>query len=83
MLFRSRSDASQGGKMIICRELGNIGSEASVPVLSDLLSDPELSGTALLALEKIPGAAADKALRDALLQSGNKTKIAHINAPCI
>ena len=75
-----RSDASQAGKNIVCRELGVIGSEVSVPVLSKMLSNPDKSGTALLALEKIPGKTADEALRDALLQSGDKTQIAVINS---
>ncbi len=75
-----RSDASRAGKQIICRELGMIGSELSVPVLSDMLRDPDMGGTALLALGKIPGKSADEALRDALQYTGKQTKIAVIHS---
>ncbi|MFO7669039.1 MAG: hypothetical protein R6W31_05215, partial [Bacteroidales bacterium] len=74
------SDATQAGKSMICRELEIIGSETSVPVLSKMMSDPGLSESALRALAKIPGAAADEALRAALLQSGNNTKLAVLHS---
>ena len=75
-----RSDATKAGKQIICRELGIIGSEISVSVLSEMLSDPAMSETALMALGKIPGDAADRALRNALQLTRNGTRIAVINA---
>lgn len=80
MLGFLRSDATFAGKSIICRELGIMGSEASVPVLSKMLTDPDMSETALLALEKIPGKVADEALRAALQQSAGHTKLALINS---
>jgi HEAT repeat protein len=80
MLDYLQSDVPQAGKSILCKELGIIGSEVSVPVLSKMVSDPDMSGLALLALEKIPGEAADEALRDALLQSGGNTKLAVLNS---
>lgn len=52
----------------ICSKLALCGSEASVPVLAELLSDSVLSTFARNALEKIPGNRASKALRQA---SGN------------
>ncbi|MFH0758202.1 MAG: HEAT repeat domain-containing protein [Bacteroidota bacterium] len=74
------SDATLAGKRMICRELGIIGSEASVPVLSTMLSNPGMGETALLALEKIPGADADEALRAALRQSGDQMKVTLLNS---
>ncbi len=50
----------------ICSKLALCGSEASVPVLAKLLSDPVLSTVARNALEQIPGNRASKALRQAL-----------------
>jgi HEAT repeat protein len=49
-----------------CRQLRQVGSEKSVPVLAALLADKQLSTVARLALQSIPGPAADAALRGAL-----------------
>ena len=62
MLEFLQSDATAAGKQYVCRELGVTGTARSVPVLSELLVAPGMAGTALLALEKIPGARADQAL---------------------
>ena len=75
-----RSDATKAGKQLICKELGIIGSDYSVAVLSEMLSEPELAGTALLALEKIPGEIAGQALRDKLASSPKDVNISIINA---
>ncbi len=58
--------ASGTGSRLICRELGVIGSDDSVPLLSKLLEDPEMTDVALLALENIPGAKSGTMLREAL-----------------
>ena len=50
-----QSYATAAGKQYVCRELGVIGTALSVPVLSEMLYAPGMAGTALLALEKIPG----------------------------
>ncbi len=61
-----KSDAPRKAKADACRELSPIATAASVPVLADLLSNPELNHMARYALETIPGPAVDDALRAAL-----------------
>lgn len=61
-----RAPASEAARKFVCRELAIIGSPASVPALSALLVQEDLSHMARYALERIPGPEADKALRDAL-----------------
>ncbi|MCX8107786.1 MAG: HEAT repeat domain-containing protein, partial [Verrucomicrobiae bacterium] len=53
-------------KALACKQLAIYGSSKSVPSLAEYLSNPQLSSWARIALEAIPDAAADKALRDAL-----------------
>jgi HEAT repeat protein/type 1 glutamine amidotransferase len=53
-------------KLAVCRQLRLIGSEKSVPILAQMLLKDETTDMARYALEKIPGAAADKALLDGL-----------------
>ena len=60
-----RSDASPAEKAITCKKLAIEGSSESVPELAKLLSDQKLSSWARIALEAIPGDAADEALRRA------------------
>jgi HEAT repeat protein len=60
-----RSDAPAADKAITCKKLAIDGSSAAVPELAKLLSDPQLSSWARIALEAIPGAEADAALREA------------------
>jgi HEAT repeat protein len=63
-----KSDAPLKEKMDACRQLGVIGSATAVPALAELLGDEKLSHMARYALEPIPDAAVDKALREALGQ---------------
>ena len=60
-----RSDAAPDQKAITCKKLAIYGTSEAVPALAPLLSDESLSSWALIALEVIPGPAADKALRKA------------------
>ena len=60
-----RSDAPASEKAITCKRLAIFGSSESVADLAKLLPDPQLSSWARIALEAIPGAAADEALRKA------------------
>ncbi|MEZ6133408.1 MAG: HEAT repeat domain-containing protein [Pirellulaceae bacterium] len=60
-----RSDAAPSEKAIACKHLAIHGSSDSVAELAKLLPNPQLSSWARTALEVIPDAAADKALRDA------------------
>lgn len=60
-----RSDAPPGEKAIACKKLAIDGSSESVGDLAKLLSDPQLASWSRIALEAIPGSAADEALRKA------------------
>jgi HEAT repeat protein len=80
MIAFLQSDATAAGKQYVCRELGVIGTARSVPVLSALLAAPGMAGTALLALEKIPGAEADQALLQVLAEGDEPLQIAVINS---
>lgn len=57
---------TRAGQDYVCRALMAIGTAASVPALSKLLIQPELSHLARFALERIPGAESRNALVDAL-----------------
>ena len=60
-----RSDAPARRKRSPARNWRSTGSSEAVPDLAKLLPDPQLSSWARIALEAIPGAAADEALREA------------------
>ncbi len=60
-----QSGSPPGDKAVACKRLAIYGTSQAVPVLAPLLSDPELSSWALIALEAIPGPEADKVLRKA------------------
>ena len=60
-----RSDAPAAEKAITCKRLAIHGSAASVADLAKLLTDPQLSSWARIALESIPGTESDAALRKA------------------
>lgn len=74
-----KSDATPGGKDFICKQLSIMGSEASVPVLTDVLGDPKTAELGRYALERIPGPAVDRALREALAKTKDRTRIGIIN----
>lgn len=59
------SEAPGAEKAIACKQLAIHGSDAAVPELAKLLPNPQLSSWARIALEAIPGSAADEALRRA------------------
>lgn len=61
-----RSDATIQEKSTACRELTRVATKESVPTLAALLGDEKLSHMARYALEAIPDASVDEALRDAL-----------------
>ena len=75
-----RSDAPAGDKAISCKRLAIHGTEQAVPVLAPLLSNPELASWARIALEAIPGPAADQALREALGTLEGRLLIGVINS---
>lgn len=65
------------GKQFCCRMLRRVGSAASVPSLSKLLADEELSHMARFALQHMPAPEAGRALRRALkkLQGNLRTGV--------
>ncbi len=73
-------DATRTGKDFVCRQLSIIGTEQAVPVLAKMLTYEEYSDMARYALERIPVAAVDAALRDALPKVGGKAKIGIISS---
>ena len=75
-----QSEATPASKDFICRQLFQIGSEASVPVLTPMLTASGTSDAARYALERIPGAAVDRALRDALSKTSGRTRIGIVNS---
>lgn len=75
-----QSDAPLAAKRGVCKRLGLIASERSVPVLSRMLSGADTSEMARYALEVIPSLAADAALRDALGAMRGKVRVGIINS---
>jgi HEAT repeat protein len=75
-----QSDAPKGEKAITCKRLAIYGTEQSVPALAPLLADKELASWARIALEAIPGPAADAALRDALGKLKGRLLVGAINS---
>lgn len=75
-----QSDAPKADKAITCKKLAVWGSEQAVPALAPLLADPELASWARIALEAIPGEAADQALRESLAQLKGRLLIGAINS---
>jgi len=74
-----RSKTTLDCKQFICRQLGVIGSEDSVPVLAAMLGEPETSDMARYALERIDGEAVDEVLREILTEVSGKEKTGIIN----
>lgn len=75
-----RSDAPKATKAVTCKQLAVYGSSESVPDLARLLSDEELASWARIALEAIPGKAADEALRNSLDSLDGKLLVGAINS---
>ena len=74
-----QSDAALPAKEYICRQLALIGTERCVPVLAAMLADEKLSDCARLALEAIPDASVDEALRAALEETDGIQRIGVVN----
>ncbi len=75
-----KGNATPAGKQFVCEKLVLVGSNASVPLLTEMLADTVLAGRPLLALASIPGVAADAGLRQALTRVPPATKIEIIDA---
>jgi len=74
------SSYSSVTRAFVCRQLVLIASAASVPAVTPLILDDELSVHARNVLEHIPGPEPEKALRDALGQAKGRTRIGVINS---
>ena len=75
-----QSGAPPQDKAITCKQLAVYGSKAAVPALAALLPDKELASWARIALEAIPGPAADDALRAAMGKVQGRLLIGVINS---
>ena len=74
------SGAARGAKDFACRQLSLIGTDADVPALAALLTDEHLAHMARFALERIPGPAANEALRQALGKVQGKLLVGVVNS---
>jgi len=74
------SDSLASDKALACKRLAIDGSSAAVPELAKLLSDPQLSSWARIALEAIPGPAVDEALRTATQSLQGNLLVGTINS---
>jgi len=74
-----KADANYASRQFVCEKLSLIGTEASVPVLGPMLLDANNCDMARYALERIPGEAVDKALREALDKADINLKAGIIN----
>jgi HEAT repeat protein len=75
-----QSNAPDAEKAIACKQLAVFGDRSSVAVLAPLLEDPRLSSWARIALEAIPGAEADAALRQAMETVNGRLLVGVINS---
>ncbi|MGA2093976.1 MAG: HEAT repeat domain-containing protein [Sedimentisphaerales bacterium] len=74
-----KADATYASRQFVCEQLSMTGSEASVPVLGPMLLDANTCDMARYALERIPGEAVDRALREALDKADVNLKAGIIN----
>ena len=75
-----QSGAPAAEKAITCKKLAVYGSKEAVPALAPLLTDPDLSSWARIALEAIPDPAAVDALRDTLPKVQGRLLVGVINS---
>jgi len=75
-----KSAATPAEKATLCKQLAIYGNQDAVPALAALLPDQELSSWARIALEAIPGPAADEALRAALGKVQGRLLLGVINS---
>jgi len=75
-----KSDANPADKALACKKLAIYGSAEAVPALAPLLADERLASWARIALEAIPGPAADEALRQAVPKLQGRLLVGVINS---
>lgn len=73
-------DSPGADKAIACKRLAVYGTEAAAPELAKLLGDEKLSSWSRIALEAIPGAKADEALRGAVGSLQGKLLVGTLNS---
>jgi HEAT repeat protein len=74
-----QSDTTKQGQEFGFRELSLIGTDTSVPVLAPMLTQRATAEMSRYAISRIPGPAADGALRNALGQTTGNTRIGLIS----
>jgi HEAT repeat protein len=75
-----QSGAPGGEKALACKRLAVYGTADAVPALAPLLADEQLASWSRIALEVIPGGAADEALRGAMPKLQGKLLVGVINS---
>ena len=75
-----KSDSSIREKQNACKQLAVVGTVRSVPILAAMLSDKKLAHAARFALESIPDASVDVALRDSLNSLSGNLLVGVINS---
>lgn len=75
-----QSESPPADKAMACKQLAVFGGPEAVPTLAPLLADNDLASWARLALEVIPGKAADEALREAARKLQGRLLIGVINS---
>jgi len=75
-----RSDAPAAERALACKHLSVKGSSEAIPELAKLLADEQLASWSRIALEVIPGAAADEALRKAADSLQGRLLVGAINS---
>jgi HEAT repeat protein len=75
-----KSDGPKAEKALACKKLAIFGGKDAVPALAPLLTDPELTSWARIALESIPGPEADAALRNAMDNVQGRVLVGVINS---
>jgi HEAT repeat protein len=80
LAFLRDASVSPDGRWEACRLLRTVGSDASVPVLAQMLEREESANMARYALEKIPGIQAERALLEALGRSSGTIRLGIISS---
>ena len=75
-----QTNAPPAEKAVACKQLAIYGTKDAVPALAPLLSDAQLASWARIALEAIPGPAAEAALRSAMGKLHGKLLVGVINS---
>jgi len=75
-----RNETSKAAKIFICKQLVVVGTEAQVPILEEMLGDPETAEIARYTLDAIPGEVSLAALRAAVERLKGTSLIGAINS---